>query len=82
MGAVDARFEEVAAAQDEAIHAIAQYVLNNQAELRDALVRGRLGDRKDLADDLAELLAAWSAASTAVRDAVVAAARGRKKAGK
>lgn len=63
-------------AQVDAIHAIAQYVLENEDELRDTLVRGgRLGDRQDLVDDLRKLLRGWRDAGTAVRDAAVQAAK-------
>lgn len=63
-------------AQLDAIHAIAQYVLENESALRETLVRGgRLGDRSDLADDLHELLKGWRDAGTAVRDAALQAAK-------
>lgn len=65
-------------AQLDAIHALAQYVLEHESELRAALVRGHprpLGDRPDMADDLRELLKEWRAAGTSVRDAAVKAAK-------
>lgn len=75
----DEAAEKIAAAgkaQDDAIHAIAQYVSENESELREALVRGRTtGDRPDLADDLRELLKAWRDAGTAIRDAALSAAK-------
>lgn len=63
-------------AQVDAIHAIAQYVLENEDELRDTLVRGgRLGDRQDLVDDIRKLLRGWRDAGTGVRDAAIKAAK-------
>lgn len=63
-------------AQVDAIHAIAQYVLENEDELRDTLVRGgRLGDRQDLVDDIRKLLRGWRDAGTGVRDAALKAAK-------
>jgi hypothetical protein len=76
-GTPSGAFEVAVEAQHGAIYALAQYALEHQDDLREALVRGRKGDRKDLADELRELLAAWSTASTAVRDAVVAAGRAK-----
>lgn len=62
--------------QDDAIHAIAQYVLEHEDELRATLVRGgRLGDRPDLADDLRELLKGWREAGTEIRDSLVEAGK-------
>ena len=62
-------------AQLDAIHALAQYVLENESALRAKLVRGRPDDRADLADDLRELLKGWRDAGTTVRDAAIKAAK-------